>query len=539
MKVQVNVEELLEHEGFVSGVSALGYGCASLAMVCLNHMVLDDWGFPSTTMILVCQVLATFCFCGAARIFLWRPVREAKRLEDFAKEAAPKMAFLFVLDVALGHVAARSLGLDAFANLRRSCIPIAAHLEPRALKRSPRVSYAVALACWSMLAGPSLAMALGPDRNRAFDATSLKGIFAAMASAAVVALRVVYLKKILIASSEISREEVAEKVRRRHSLPPEENALVTPTQDDDDLEDEEGVSSKKKKLVMSRDSSFALSFLFRTAAYSLPLIIAFGLFFEEPGLKKLLSDRIFFRNRSFLATYLALTALGPIHEVAVYCCVLTNSGLTTLIAGGFKSTALSTYRGLTRSEFAQVYDRWESLGIAVSTLASCVYTHAWWQEQQKRQQIRRELDKNGDDLAGITFRKHVHLDNKLHRRGSPKRSNTNSPNIHTQVSYEREEEEVQSDDDDEEELPLLLKTNEEKTPWCFRPQILQAAPGTVSRRYSREVAAPRGEEREPPQPARDEHDDAPSASPLGRHSRNPPRRAPPADPRELVARAVL
>ena len=491
----------LEQEWFISGVGALGYGSASLVMVCLNHVVLDDMEFPSTTFILFTQVVATFLLSVIARMlsgsFLERRLQQ--QLSELAKRTAPKMALLFILDVALGHAATRWLGLDAFATLRRACIPIAAHLEPRVLP-------VVAVSSWSMLFGPLMAMALGRDRHRSFDSTSLRGVVAALASAAVVAARVVYLKNVLNRSSEIARNDVADKIRRRHALavplvpkdPPEVEAppadhdeeetplLLTdddeddeekdtarteeddteaPVQastdqmyfggggdddDDDDEEDDEdqpvncsrfamrgalnrrfakttrerstshlidprnGEKKKKKGkkdlfcrgILLQRDAAFALMFFSLTAAYSIPMIFFFGVAFDEHGLRAAMAKK-FWSSKSFISAFLALILMGPIHEVAVYCCVMTNSALTTLIAGGFKSTALSTYRALLRADGgATTYDNpWELIGMVVSTLASIVYTHAWWQEQQKKELLRKELDQQ-NDLVGLRFKQH-------------------------------------------------------------------------------------------------------------------------------------
>mmetsp|Transcript_20716 Transcript_20716/g.64011 ORF Transcript_20716/g.64011 Transcript_20716/m.64011 type:complete len:620 (+) Transcript_20716:75-1934(+) len=479
---------LLEQEWFVSGASALTYGVASLSMVCLNHIILDDLRFPSTTVLLGTQVTMTFLASFAARLATKPPTfKDAKsaaayrrlsaELSGLAKAAAPKMAALFVLDVALGHAAARWLGLDAFATLRRSCIPIAAHLEPRLFVKSAKITRAVVVACYSMFFGPLLAMALGNDRNRAFDATTLRGVVLSLASAAVVALRVAFMKQVLERASDLARNDVIEVVRRRHAArdveaAPEEAALLVgdddqePQEVDDDSsegeEDDEdqrllacgsrtlshrrgsdvkeqrvtnpiGLNGtrrnqrkkssrdartrgcccstprapnlKCRRLLGERDASFAVQFLCLTAASSLPLILAFGIAFDGAGIRQCASFSLV--SRPFVATFATIVLLGPVHEVAVYCCAFTNSALTTLIAGGFKSTALSTYRAITDAPAkGKPYDLWEMAGMVITSAASLVYTYAWWKDQQAKEGMRRELEHHSD-LVGIRFTRHT------------------------------------------------------------------------------------------------------------------------------------
>jgi hypothetical protein len=87
----------------------------------------------------------------------------------------------------------------------------------------------------------------------------------------------------------------------------------------------------------------------------------------------------------FCLSLVLVIFLSPLHEISIYFCTLHNTALTTLVAGGFKSTALATYRALiasalTTAEPADVYD---VIGMLISMTASLVYCHAWWAKQRQ------------------------------------------------------------------------------------------------------------------------------------------------------------
>ena len=90
---------------------------------------------------------------------------------------------------------------------------------------------------------------------------------------------------------------------------------------------------------------------------------------------------------AFRSRFAVLVALaGPAHEIAVFLCVLHNGALTTLIAGGFKSTALSGYHALVASAISgeSPQDAWDALGIAITAAASLVYTVEWFKANRRK-----------------------------------------------------------------------------------------------------------------------------------------------------------
>jgi len=140
-------------------------------------------------------------------------------------------------------------------------------------------------------------------------------------------------------------------------------------------------------LFTSDSSAFILSLLVRTALVALPCVLGFGLSFEADAMKRSLTKVHW--SSGLIFSFIFLLILGPIHEAAVCACILYNSALTTLIAGGFKSTALSTYRAAIHQTSAS--DPAALIGMIISSFASLLYTHEWWLEQTRREQIRREL----------------------------------------------------------------------------------------------------------------------------------------------------
>ncbi|KAJ8601180.1 hypothetical protein CTAYLR_009906 [Chrysophaeum taylorii] len=457
---------LLDRELIAGGVTALAYGGASLALVCLNHQVLDAWAFPSTTLILIAQVACTLASCSLA--WAWGGREAAPLYGELVRTTAPKMAALFVLDVALGHAATRSLGLDAFAAFRRFSIPFAMHLESRLAMRPQGPSPAVFCASWSMVLGPLLGLFCGRGKAASFartatetatdaavayaesasqvstiilgkggtkphhhhappsahlrmngpwDATTSRGCAAAVVSALVVAARVVLLRRALTKCRELDeRDEIDSfvvpvartprsidgKCTKRVVGPGGDLPSPCVVDDGESTDDEDpprwpslskldhALEAKRNRrrrirttwLAKSQTVAFSFALLVRTSALSLPLIFAFGLAFDAAGIAAALFHRYLWSSDNFLATFTLLVAMGPVHECAVYACSLHNTALTTLVAGGFKSTALSTYRSLVASAIASepdpALDQWDALGMAISSLASLVYTYAWW-----------------------------------------------------------------------------------------------------------------------------------------------------------------
>lgn len=120
-----------------------------------------------------------------------------------------------------------------------------------------------------------------------------------------------------------------------------------------------------------------------TTALCLPCVVVAGGFLERTDVEKALTDTTL--TLAFLARFLFLIFLGPAHEVAIYACVLHNPALTTLVASGFKYTAMGAYHALVLRKLPgeAKQDEWDYLGTFVTALASAVYTVEWFKAATK------------------------------------------------------------------------------------------------------------------------------------------------------------
>lgn len=168
------LREIWTSRALVPGACVGAYLLASLGIVVMNKIVLDTYQFPSTTIILSLQLAATLACVMGFTMWLGWPRERRRRVygavqtkgpsdRTLVKAAAPPLAILFLLDVALGHVASRALGLDAFAAFRRFNIPIAMHLE--VFMRMAPWNRKIAAATWVMVLGPLLVTLLGRGRS--------------------------------------------------------------------------------------------------------------------------------------------------------------------------------------------------------------------------------------------------------------------------------------------------------------------------------------------------------------------------------------
>ena len=168
------LREIWTSRALVPGACVFAYIVASLLIVVMNKVVLDTYQFPSTTIILSLQLAATLASVVGFVLWVGWPRERRRRVygavqtkgpsdRTLVKAAAPPLALLFLLDVALGHVASRALGLDAFAAFRRFNIPIAMHLE--VFMRMAPWNRKIAAATWVMVLGPLMAVLLGRGRS--------------------------------------------------------------------------------------------------------------------------------------------------------------------------------------------------------------------------------------------------------------------------------------------------------------------------------------------------------------------------------------
>lgn len=392
-----------EWRNFVtSGTSAIAYGSVSLMTVCLNHQVLDTWTFPSSTLILSVQVALTLLAATWAR---WSfasggSSEEEEAPSDLVSATAPKLAILFVTDVALGLGATRWLGLDALATLRRFVIPFAMHLG------ESKPSWSVFFAVWSMVLGPLLGVYFDRPESDSEDGLifwntiTWQGGLLSIASALVSAARIVLLRRALTITKARHRLSSFSSGDGAGSA-----STLTPTyhhRQSDGLRARTEVlpvvitsscppDHKHRRAVCrasttSNPTDVVLALLARTSALSLPLVLAFGASFDFKGIETAFSPShryLWLLSGDFLSYFVALVTLGPVHEAALYACVYYNTALTTLVAGGFKATALATYRALVSSAFGGEHhlDRWDAVSLAISSAASFVYTYAWYTDQ--------------------------------------------------------------------------------------------------------------------------------------------------------------
>ena len=168
------LREIWTSRALVPGACVFAYIVASLLIVVMNKVVLDTYQFPSTTIILSLQLAATLASVMGFVLWVGWPRERRRRVygavqtkgpsdRTLVKAAAPPLALLFLLDVGLGHVASKELGLDAFAAFRRFNIPIAMHLE--VFMRMAPWNRKIALATWVMVLGPLMAVLLGRGRS--------------------------------------------------------------------------------------------------------------------------------------------------------------------------------------------------------------------------------------------------------------------------------------------------------------------------------------------------------------------------------------
>lgn len=436
----------LHEDMWWSGISAVGYGIASLAIVCLNHQVLDDWAFPSSTYILSVQTFLTLVAAAWSRWVWTSGDRASTSASELVATTAPKMAALFVVDVALGLAATRTLGIDAFATFRRFSIPFALHLETK------RPSIAVCGAAWSMVLGPLLGLFCGRGRAKSlaasassraastaaayaesaqqvsslilgtapakrhrrlptpafrldgpWDATTWSGCACSLGSASVAAGRVVILRRALLKSRDLRDDDtLCEPSNGRvryyhrklvHRFPDPSAVRHCPSRsklDRLDLESSSMFNRQRRPASTVPKSEVSRALLASTAAFSLPLVLAFGLAFDLPGLRATSHSKLW-ASADFLTTFLVLATMGPVHEAAIYSCVGHNSALTCLVSGGFKSTALETYRTTVGVALAAedapadpTTDKWNAIALAISTAASLVYTYEWWSQTKAK-----------------------------------------------------------------------------------------------------------------------------------------------------------
>lgn len=491
---------LLQAQVAVSGLTAVGYGVVSLGTVCLNHQVLDTWMFPSSTLILIAQVACTLGVCAGSRwVYLGELAEGSPAASELVANTAPKMAALFVADIALGHAATRSLGLDAFATFRRFCIPFALHLESR------RPACLVCSAAWSMVLGPLLGLLCGRGKAKSlaesaastatdaaaayvesvsqvssiilgststpahrkrgpepsfqldgpWDAATWSGCFLALGSALVAAGRVVLLRRALTKypdDAAINSRDNFDAVNclDNRTTPmyrnsphaalvkriPQQQDISRSLEDGEAGADGEFVSSRWPSLrkinflekqqqpksafrrwlfgrvyprccldsVTSTREDLAWALLVRSAAISLPLVLAFGVAFDLPGIVGSICHSYLWSSSDFITAFAALITMGPVHEAALYACVLHNSALTTLVAGGFKSTALATYRTVVASAFGaeqRDLDLWDALALAISSVASLVYTYVWWTNTNTSPPAADDQDDTADDRVAL------------------------------------------------------------------------------------------------------------------------------------------
>ncbi|KAJ1461404.1 hypothetical protein M885DRAFT_507380 [Pelagophyceae sp. CCMP2097] len=401
---------------YVAGGSAAAYSCLSLAMVFLNKEVLDAWQFPSTLLILTIQLLLSFFLFCAAHSWYSRRRRVGTKRHRAPRAASAKLAVLFVLDVIFGQAATRSLGLDALAAFRRFAIPIAFHLEVRTQQAS--FSWPVFGASWCMVLGPMLAVCLG--RGKAFakaetgdwwDALSGKGCFFALCSACTVAARVVYLKSVLELHEAEKRRRLVDLKKRPSAVslafedaerghdgvresrkarppcsPPRETDAGKPDAADGETPPDAVLFDRGllgfEDVEVDDDGAFAAALLSWNSVLSLPLTLLLVLL-DADGLSAAFQFRAW-RAGNFVGFFIALMLVAPLHEVAVYLCTRHNSALTTLVAGGFKSTAISTYRALLASalEAQEPADLFDVVGMIISGTASTVYMSVWWAQHR-------------------------------------------------------------------------------------------------------------------------------------------------------------
>ena len=442
--------DALSSQALLPGLSAVFYGLASLSVVFLNKEILDLYRFPSTSLLLFLQLSATLALAAAAYAG-WRATGAHKQTRGAdrsaaARSAAPPLALLFLGDVALGHVASRALGLDAFAAFRRLSIPLALHLElwcGQADFNGP-----VAAAAWAMVSGPMLGLFFGrgkaaeataavaavpsealggaaavaqalrgdgaatldrrvprngtsllrhrvsgkratklarPSAGAAFfDAFSAQGCVAAVASAVVVAGRVVYLKRVLDDARDDADESDA------GVIPEDAVGLLFDAKGEATLRSGDGRPAAPRNpaagLAAAGPHGFAGALLARTTALCLPAVALLGVVLDFGALAR--ARRLdAWSDAAFVSRFGLLVAVaGPVHEVAVYLCVLHNSALTTLVAGAFKSTALAAYHAVVASAIAgePPQDAWDALGMAITALASLVYTVEWFKLSRRR-----------------------------------------------------------------------------------------------------------------------------------------------------------
>ena len=433
------LREVWTSRALVPGACVFAYIVASLLIVVMNKVVLDTYQFPSTTIILSLQLAATLASVMGFVLWVGWPRERRRRVygavqtkgpsdRTLVKAAAPPLALLFLLDVALGHVASRALGLDAFAAFRRFNIPIAMHLE--VFMRMAPWNRKIAAATWVMVLGPLMAVLLGRGRSTSayetaaglpsdildqahvfgaastdrivargnatryvvtkshgaarFEALSFDGCAAALCSACVAALRVVALRHVLLRHrSQADAAQGRVWTERPRGIGVEEEAARALLNDESDTQDSDSdvelpirpIEAPEKPIPSTY--AFAGLLLAVTTALCLPCVVVAGAFLERTGVEKALTDTTL--SLGFLLRFLFLIVLGPAHEVAIYACVLHNPALTTLVASGFKYTALGAYHALlVKLPGEAEQDEWDYLGTAVTALASAVYTVEWF-----------------------------------------------------------------------------------------------------------------------------------------------------------------
>ncbi len=432
------LREVWTSRALVPGACVFAYIVASLLIVVMNKVVLDTYQFPSTTIILSLQLAATLASVMGFVLWVGWPRERRRRVygavqtkgpsdRTLVKAAAPPLALLFLLDVGLGHVASKELGLDAFAAFRRFNIPIAMHLE--VFMRMAPWNRKIALATWVMVLGPLMAVLLGRGRSTSayetaaglpsdildqahvfsgatatdrvvvrnatryvitkshgaarFEALSFDGCAAALCSACVAALRVVALRHVLLRHrSQADAAQGRVWTERPRGIGVEEEAARALLDDDTSQDSDSDVELPIRPIAppekpIPSTYAFAGLLLAVTTALCLPCVVVAGAFLERTGVEKALTDTTL--SLGFLMRFLFLIFLGPTHEVAIYACVLHNPALTTLVASGFKYTALGAYHALlVKLPGEAEQDEWDYLGTAVTALASAVYTVEWF-----------------------------------------------------------------------------------------------------------------------------------------------------------------